>query len=70
MTKRPSTPDGESIGTYNGLCNRTACRDTGARWWNSSTRKFYCVVCACRINQECRRFNEDPICEFKEAANV
>ena len=54
------------VGTYGGLCNRTACREPGARWWNTSTRKFYCVMCASRINLECRRMDEDPLCEYRQ----
>jgi hypothetical protein len=65
----PNTPLApEPIGTFGGLCNRTACREPGARWWNSSTRKFYCVMCASRINLECRRMNEPALCDYKEAA--
>lgn len=62
------TADRQDIGTHGGLCNRTACRAPGARWWNSSTRKYYCVECACRINQEARRFNEEPLCDYRENA--
>lgn len=65
---RRGTDTAQDIGAYGGLCNRTACREPGARWWNSSTRKFYCVMCASRINLECRRFDENPICEYREAA--
>lgn len=35
-------------------CNRTACQvelHIGRRWWNSSTRAFYCASCARRINE-------------------
>jgi hypothetical protein len=32
-------------------CNRNGCRDAGATWWNSSTRRFYCRRCARLINQ-------------------
>jgi hypothetical protein len=66
---RSTTPNCNA-GTYGGLCNRKACREPGARWWNSSTRKFYCVMCASRINMECRRFGEEPICEYRETADA
>lgn len=58
--------DNGDIGTYGGLCNRTACREPGARWYNTSTRRYYCVMCASRINLECRRFGEEPICSYEE----
>jgi hypothetical protein len=35
-------------------CNRTACQCElviGRRWWNTSTRAFYCQPCAFRINE-------------------
>ncbi len=32
------------------LCNRSACRAPGPRWWNASTRAFYCAACAEGIN--------------------
>jgi hypothetical protein len=37
-------------GAYNGLCNRTACQAPGAVYYNHSTEKYYCVVCADLIN--------------------
>jgi hypothetical protein len=35
-------------------CNRTACQNElymVKRWWNSSTRAWYCQSCAFRINE-------------------
>lgn len=37
-------------GEYNGECNRTACSNTGAVYFNHSTRKHYCRSCASLIN--------------------
>lgn len=34
------------------LCNRTACKQPGADWWNISTRAWYCRDCATAINRE------------------
>ena len=65
-TVDPTTP----IGTYGGLCNRSACREEGARWWNTSTRKYYCLLCASRINLEARRFGEETLCEFHDKPNA
>ncbi len=33
-----------------GQCNRTACSNSGARWFNHSTKKYYCTPCAQLIN--------------------
>lgn len=32
-------------------CARTVCQVDGARWWNSSTKSYYCMRCALRINE-------------------
>lgn len=37
-------------GTFNGECNRTACPNHGAVWFNHSTRAFYCIDCAALLN--------------------
>ena len=42
-------------GEYNGECNRAACSNDGARWYNHSTKKHYCDSCASIIN----RFNPE-----------
>ena len=38
-------------GEYNGICNRTACQQPGATFFNHSTLKFYCPSCAHTINE-------------------
>jgi len=40
-------------GAFDGHCNRTACQQPPARWWNKGTRKYYCQTCALRINRVC-----------------
>lgn len=53
----PATRDAETAaaGLVKGLtaCARSSCQTAlvGVRWWNSSTRAFYCGACAVRINQ-------------------
>lgn len=37
-------------GLKNGSCNRTACQDPGANFFNRSTKAYYCEYCARRIN--------------------
>ena len=38
-------------GQFNGVCNRTACSNTGAVYYNLSTKKYYCPTCAELINK-------------------
>lgn len=37
-------------GDYNQECNRTACSNQGAKFYNHSTRMYYCRSCAEQIN--------------------
>ena len=36
-------------GEKGGKCNRKACREDGAFWYNKSTLKYYCKECAFEI---------------------
>ena len=38
-------------GDYNSICNRTACSNGRAVFYNLSTRKYYCPSCAKLINE-------------------
>lgn len=40
---------GVAKGDKHGECNRTVCTNTGANWFNKSTRKYYCKPCALQI---------------------
>jgi hypothetical protein len=40
------------------LCNRTACRQPNATWWNLSTRAWYCQKCSLKINE----LNGEQVC--------
>lgn len=51
----------ETKGAYLGRCNRNVCLASGANWWNTSTRKYYCVHCARRINNSTRGL---PVCHL------
>lgn len=42
----------ELKGVEGGNCNRTACQQPGAVWYNESTQKYYCRICAITIQQE------------------
>lgn len=69
LTERPVTlkPD---KGLKNGSCNLTACQKPGARYYNKSTRKYYCADCAREINwpggrADCMRLYGVPLlCEL------
>jgi len=37
-------------GEYNQECNRTACNNSAAVYYNHSTEKYYCKSCAMEIN--------------------
>lgn len=39
------------VGEFQGLCNRTACREPGATFYNHATKKYYCGKCAGMINE-------------------
>ena len=38
-------------GEFNGLCNRTACQEPPAIFYNFSTQLYYCGNCAKMINK-------------------
>jgi hypothetical protein len=41
-------------GDFNDICNRTACNNPRAIFYNHSTKKYYCVGCAHMINERNR----------------
>lgn len=49
------TCDKPGKGLYDGRCNRMACQQPGAVWYNHSTRKYYCEECAHELNRYNRR---------------
>lgn len=60
----------ELKGAEGGNCNRTACQQPGAVWYNESTRLYYCRNCAIDIQQsendyEFRRGIKIPMVIFK-----
>jgi hypothetical protein len=42
-------------GEYNQECNRTACNNSEAVYYNYSTLKYYCPHCAFLINEANRK---------------
>ena len=43
-------------GDYCQECNRIVCKNTGAKYYNLSTKKYYCQRCAEVINYETKPF--------------
>ncbi len=37
-------------GEYLQICNRTVCNNPLANFFNHSTKKYYCIECAMKIN--------------------
>ncbi len=49
-------------GLINGSCNRTACQQPGATFFNTSTRAYYCGPCARDITNFAKRVDGFHIC--------
>jgi len=52
-------------GAHDGICNRTACDNEHAFWFNSTNGKYYCGVCAKKFNEVARQNCEHPLCELR-----
>lgn len=44
-------------GQHRGECNRTACSNKVARWYNPHTNAYYCDCCAPKLNKELKWAN-------------
>lgn len=56
-------------GEFGQECNRTVCDSQYAKWYNNSTRKYYCAACASLINRVNPEFREEhgyPLCQYDE----
>ena len=49
----------ENKGEYNCECNRTACKNKHAIFYNHSTKKYYCGSCAYEINKWAQDFKKE-----------
>jgi len=62
-------PDPKLKGIEGGNCNRTACQEPHAVWFNESTRAWYCLNCAVMIqrhaNDYAKQCQEPPLIMFK-----
>lgn len=57
-------------GDFNDKCNRTDCDNGSAVYYNKSTRKYYCKICAHIINMHnradsMRLYGEEDLCTVK-----
>jgi hypothetical protein len=61
-------------GDHNDECNRTACDKKPAVYFNHSTRKFYCIDCAARINElnyaDAMRLFGHELCTISNKAQI
>jgi hypothetical protein len=56
----------EDKGRFNGTCNRSACSEKPADYYNPHTRAFYCRGCAQKINASLKATDSSPglaLCE-------
>lgn len=49
-------------GEHGGPCQRIACRNGTAYWFNEASLRYYCVACARTFNEVARRHGQPPLC--------
>lgn len=62
-----------SKGEYDGDCNRTACDKKQAKWYNHSTRAYYCGKCAMQINAYAPEYKAEvghELCVYEETRQI
>lgn len=52
-------------GAHNGICARIACDNARAFWFNPTSGRYYCGVCAKKFNEVSRQNGEAPLCELR-----
>lgn len=55
-------------GDHGGACQRIACENREAYWFNSTNGKYYCVACARTFNEVSRRNGQEPLCDLHPPA--
>lgn len=45
-------------GMFTGTCNRSACDERPANWWNPHTHAYYCTSCAILLNRSAAETEE------------
>lgn len=51
-------------GDYNSTCQRFACENDSAHWYNQTNGKYYCSDCARTFNELLRHQGRRPLCEL------
>lgn len=55
-------------GEYGGQCQRIACENREAHWFNDTNGRYYCASCANTFNEVCRRNGQPPLCILHPAS--
>ena len=60
----PRPPEEPAKGDYNALCQRLACDNAGAHWFNTTNGRYYCSTCARTFNEALRLQGRPALCEL------
>lgn len=60
----PRLPRAAAKGEYNSACQRFACENVDAHWYNQTNGKYYCSDCARTFNDVMRQHGRRPLCEL------
>jgi len=60
----PTPYAGPGKGDYSGTCQRFACENSGAHWFNQTNGRYYCSECARTFNDVLRRQGRMAMCEL------
>lgn len=67
MTRGAHQPLKPDKGQKNGSCNRRACQEPPAVYFNSATLAYYCERCARELNEAALRFDGvEELCKLDE----
>jgi hypothetical protein len=58
----PSSASAPRRGMFGGQCFHLTCRHTGADWYNTQDRRYYCDEHARKINEHCVAENLPKLC--------
>jgi hypothetical protein len=61
---RPFQHEQPVKGEYNGICQRFACDQTPALWYNQTNGRYYCSDCARTFNDVLRQQGRVAMCEL------
>jgi len=61
---KPKPWPGPAKGDYNGACQRFACDNAAAHWYNQTNSRYYCSECARTFNDVLRQQGRMAMCEL------